>query len=187
MQKNDVFLLRGNYKLGEILQNKGFNVFYTKNEPANIYPGDVILNCLLLNNKLYCSSSVDESIIDYANRRGIEICFVKQGYTACSCCVVDENSVITADNGLAAVLSGNGIDVLRIQPGYIELAGYDTGFIGGCSFKLSENKMLFTGKLSCHPSGNEIKSFLNKKGVKAIECDNENLVDIGSAAPILTD
>ncbi len=185
MRGNDIFVLRGNRKLHDALCGRGFNALYTQNEPTDIYPGDVILNCLLLGNTLYCSKNADGAVTEYAISHGIDICHVNQGYVRCSCCVVDENSVITADKGLAGIFAQNGVDVLLIKPGHIELKGYDTGFIGGCSFKISESEMLFTGGLSSHPSSNEIKSYLNKKGISAVECDNEFLVDIGSAALLM--
>lgn len=108
---------------------------------------------------------------------------VKQKYTRCSICVVDEHSIITADHGIAQSCSGL-LDVLEIEPGHIELPGYDYGFIGGCSFKLNAHELAFTGSLQSHPDAERIQQFLSERGVEAISLTDGPLLDIGSAVPV---
>ena len=56
---------------------------------------------------------------------------VSQGYSKCSLCIVNENSVITEDDGIAEVLKRHNMDVLKISAGDVLLSGLDYGFLGG--------------------------------------------------------
>ena len=87
---------------------------------------------------------------------------VQQGYTKCSICVVSENAIITSDIGIHCKAKESGIDSLLISPGYIDLPGYKYGFIGGASFKISDNVIAFTGSLDSHPDKDNIEHFLCK-------------------------
>ena len=111
--------------------------------------------------------------------------YVKQGYARCSTCIVNEDAVITSDPSIEAVLSEAGFDVLKICSGNISLPGYDYGFIGGASFKISKSKIAFTGTLDMHPDKSIILDFLSKHGAEAVYLSCEPIFDIGSAIPIL--
>ena len=102
----------------------------------------------------------------------------KQGYTKCSICVVDENSIITADNKIAAIVSATGMDVLHVSEKITALDGFEHGFIGGASFKISRNKMAFTGVIA------RIERFLNERDIAPVYLTNAPMFDIGSAIPI---
>lgn len=183
MLNGDVFILKQQRELYDSLVRAGINVLPAFSEPGENYPDDVLLNCLLLGGRLYCNlTAVDKNLKDYCALNGVELAGVRQGYVRCSVCVVDEKSVITADRGLCGAFEENDIDVLRISGGNIRLDGYDTGFIGGCAAKLSDNEILFTGKLSGHPDNLRIRSFIESRNIKIIECDNDELVDIGGIA-----
>ena len=108
---------------------------------------------------------------------------VNQRYARCSVCVVDEHSIITADHGIAKSCQGL-LDVLEIEPGHIELPGYDYGFIGGCSFKLNAHELAFTGSLRNHPDAERIVGFLRERSVEPVYLTESNLLDIGSAVPV---
>ena len=75
---------------------------------------------------------------------------VPQGFTNCAICMVRDDALITSDDIIAQKAEQNGLDVLKITPGMIELPGYDYGFIGGASAKLSDHSIAFTGKLDEH-------------------------------------
>lgn len=111
--------------------------------------------------------------------------FVKQGFSRCSVCVISQNAVITSDTGIAKALRDCGVDVLLIRPGYIELPGYDTGFIGGASFKISNDTVAFTGRLNAHPDYDQILAFLKKHQMRSCILSSKPVFDIGSAIPII--
>lgn len=109
--------------------------------------------------------------------------FVNQHYARCSICVVDEKSIITADHGIAQACKDY-LDVLEIQPGHIDLPGFNYGFIGGCSFKLGKERLAFTGTLDYHPDKEKILRFLSVRSIEPVYLLNRGLLDIGSAVPI---
>jgi len=116
--------------------------------------------------------------------KGVEFVKVRQGYTKCSVCVVDENSAITSDRNIYNALISNGIDTLLISEGYIDLDGYDYGFIGGSCGKISKNEIAFTGRFNKHPDCDRILEFLNARKIDAKFLTDKDIFDIGSILPI---
>ena len=146
------------------------------------YPYDAGLNICIAGDKLiYNPKSADPKIISRLN--GTKLC-CRQGYTKCSVCVVDENSIITADNKIAAIASAAGMNVLRIRETITALDGFEHGFIGGASFKINRNEMAFTGIINDTAERLRIERFLNERGIHAVYLTEESIFDIGSAIPI---
>ena len=182
---NEIVTLQGN-KLIKTLKKLGFSVIETDNYPSKIYPNDILCNAFTLNKRLFGKLEfIDKIIIDYCKKNEIELVDVKQGYAACSTCIVDEKSIITADSTIAEAVRKQGIEALLIEAGHIELHGYDYGFIGGCCGLIDKNKIVFTGNINTHPNANEIKEFLYKRRIEIISLANGNLIDIGGIIPIL--
>jgi hypothetical protein len=102
-----------------------------------------------------------------------------QGYAKCSCVVVDENSIITADGGIKKASEKAGIDVLYIEPKQVILHGYPYGFIGGASGKVG-NTIIFNGDISKHSNFSEIKNFIESRSLEMIYFNTYPLTDIGS-------
>lgn len=148
--------------------------------PENIAFNHVIMGNTFLGNIVF----TDSRIIDYCMDNQFRMLNVRQGYTKCSCAVVNENALITADSGIYRKCLENRIDVLKIDSGYINLYGYDYGFIGGCCGKISKDILAFTGKLNAHKNGADIKSFLRNYGISVVELSNKPLFDIGSILPL---
>ncbi|MBR2622067.1 MAG: hypothetical protein IKC97_06795 [Clostridia bacterium] len=126
------------------------------------YPADVGMDALCLGNTLYClpKATCPEIL------QGRELLPVRQGYAACACLKVTENAIVTADSGIADAAKARGVSVLRIRPGFIELPGYDYGFIGGTAFLFGDT-LCFAGDLSTHPDGGAIADFCKMNGVTA--------------------
>ena len=110
---------------------------------------------------------------------------VSQGYSKCSICIVNENSVITEDEGIATELKRHNIDVLKISVGDVLLPGLNYGFLGGASGKLSKDKLLFSGDIKTHRDYKEIFNFCAMRNVMPISLCEGNLIDIGSIIPVL--
>lgn len=104
---------------------------------------------------------------------------VMQGYAKCSIVVVDENSIITYDDGITKACRMAGMDVLHVHAGNILLPGYSTGFIGGCSGRIG-NEIVFNGDLSAHPDFHIIKSFIESRSLNCTWFSGYPLTDIGS-------
>ena len=172
--------------LNNQLAQQGFSVSETERCPEQTYPKDVLCGGLVWNSYLIGNQrGVDPSIQEAAQKHGLQFLPVGQGYCACSVALVDANHAITADRGLERALKAKGFEVLLIRPGFIELPGYDTGFIGGCSGKLALDKLAFTGELSSHPDGELIRAFLKSQGISAVELRKGPLLDVGGILPLL--
>jgi len=191
-----------NCKVGKLyndfLQNlccKGKNLVETspmiqqgKTVLQTLYPVCATYNVLLLGKYAIYNPKCIDSVLKIAiEQHGYEPVFVRQGFARCSVCVVREDAVITADAGIAAALRARGVDVLQIAPGGIDLPGYDTGFIGGASFKLAPDLLAFTGRIDAHPNADEIDSFLKAHGVEYIALTGAPVFDIGTAIPVVED
>lgn len=194
LRANDIMVsadtYSGTYNNLKIVCNKFglqmWNIFTGGSKLRTKYPGDVPLNALRIGQFLFCNTThTDVRLLRYCEENGIETVHVNQGYARCSVCIVQENAAITADPGLAEAMEQKEIDVLRIHQGYIELPGFEYGFIGGASGKISHDKLCFTGTLKSHPDIYSIERFLDKHGVKLIELTKEACLDIGSIIPLI--
>ncbi|MEG0894677.1 MAG: hypothetical protein RSE93_03105 [Oscillospiraceae bacterium] len=141
----------------------------------NYYPYDILLNAARIGENIICNSKYTAKEILVGN-----IIDVKQGYAKCSTLVIDENSIVTSDSSIANAWIG---DVLHIQSGYINLAGYNYGFIGGCGGKLDKNTLYLTA--NTHPEINQITAFAKERNVDIIFGSYPILTDVGSIIPIL--
>ncbi len=147
---------------------------------TSLYPGDIRYNAAstgkyFLHNLKY----TDSQLLERTKSLGLKLIDVPQGYSKCSICIVDEDSIITYDRGIVIKARQAGLDVLEVSPGHIELPGFDTGFIGGCS-GLVDGKLIFNGDLSAHPAYGAICDFLRKKKVGLKYFAQYPLTDIGS-------
>lgn len=169
-------------KLTEI----GFLIEYTDINQNKKYPFDAQLNIaafgkhFVYGKKTAYSSIVRNLTID-EHMSGLAI---NQGYAKCATVVVDENSIITADRGEAQACLEAGIDVLLVEPGHVELPGFEYGFLGGASFKLSKNAIAFTGALDKHPDKERILDFLHERGVSPVYLTEKAVFDVGSILPL---
>lgn len=146
------------------------------------YPYDAGLNICIVGDKLiYNPKSADAQTVSHL---GCTRLCCKQGYTKCSVCVVDENSIITADRKIAAIAAAAGMDVLTVSEKLAALDGFEHGFIGGASFKISAYEIAFTGVINGTSERLRIERFLNERGISAVYLTQIPLLDIGSAIPI---
>lgn len=149
------------------------------------YPLDIGLNACEVGNVVFCSvENTDKAILEYAEKSGKKLINVRQGYTKCSVCVLDEKHIITADKSIAVAAQCEGIEALLIEAGFFELPGYDYGFIGGSCFKCSADTIAFTGSLDGHPDKAYILEFINKLGLKVVYLTNGRCFDVGSILPL---
>lgn len=144
------------------------------------YPSDVIFNAALVGNKLICNHKyISKHILCEAESHSIIIVPVKQGYTKCSVCVVDDNSIITSDAGIYNSAKEHGIDCLLICSGNISLPPYEYGFIGGASGS-DDTNVYFCGDIKAHPDYDRIYEFIESKNKNIVCLDENMLFDSGS-------
>ena len=156
------------------------NILLSDEEIGDVYPHDIIFNAAVVGNSVLClEKGVSKHIRALAAETGRRIVNVNQGYTKCSTVIVDKNAVITSDRTVAIAAREFGIDLLFVRPGYIELPGYDTGFIGGASGRLGD-KVYFCGDLDTHPDAMAIKAFCAAHCRTAVSLSDDRLFDAGT-------
>ncbi len=144
------------------------------------YPGDILYNGFSTGKYfIHDLKHTDEQLLKAVNELGLIPVNVKQGYACCSIVPVDEDSIITADRGIARAAEAAGIRVLTVEAGHVELPGYDTGFLGGTSGRV-EDEIVFNGDLSAHPDYEAIRDFIGSRGLKVKFFESYPLRDIGS-------
>lgn len=149
------------------------------------YPLDAALNVLLLSGYAFHKAGItDPRLQQLLDTRGYTLKTVAQGYTACSSAIVDERALITADPKIAQAAKAVGIDVLQIQPGFIDLPGYPYGFLGGACGKIAPNCLAFTGQLTHHPDYHQILDFLSAHHVEPVFLTDRPCFDCGGILPI---
>ncbi|MCX7614179.1 MAG: hypothetical protein N2Z65_00320 [Clostridiales bacterium] len=165
--------------------SKGLHVLKSELPLQLEYPKNIILNGLRIANTFFHYLKYTDNVLKfYLMENNCKMISVKQGYSKCAVAIVDENSVITSDKGMAKEMQNAGFDVLFIRPGFIRLGETDSGFIGGCSVKLSHNILAFTGQLTEHPDKEIILNYLISKNIKPIFLSQNKLFDVGSILPI---
>lgn len=165
----------------ESLSGLGLSVFLSNSSLHSNYPLDIILNAVTLPNYfIHYLDYTDKNLLNIVNTSSKKLIKVKQGYTKCSTAIVTNNAIITSDKGIASALISEGIDVLLIPPGDIDLPGLNYGFIGGCCGLLEKNLLAFYGSLEYYKHGEEILRFLKKHNVEPVFLRNGKLIDRGS-------
>jgi len=145
------------------------------------YPHDIGYNVATLDKFAICNSRYTAiEILSEYKRMSKEILNAKQGYSKCSICVVNGNAIITADTGIAKSADEHNIDVLRINPGHIELRNMNYGFIGGATGLINKDVLAVNGSLETHPDADAITQFCKKHNVELYPLKDGILTDIGT-------
>ncbi len=170
----------GRVAIEKIVSESGLDLRTTDDETGEKYPQDVLFNAAVLGDVIICSDHTSRAVMREAESLGLKAVKVKQGYTKCSCAVIGERAIITADTGIARAADEQGIDVLLVSAGGVELPGYDIGFIGGaCGY--DDGKLFFCGDISLHPDGERVTEFCASHGCEAVSlCRGMKLFDVGT-------
>lgn len=144
------------------------------------YPGDVAYNIACTGTHAFHHHDViDPAVRDYLLGTGVIPCGVSQGYSKCSTMIVGERAIVTADASIHAAALAAGLAPLLIRPGYIDLPGYEYGFIGGAS-GLDGDAVLVAGTLYHHPDYEAIAAYIVAQGKRIALLGRGRAVDIGS-------
>ena len=167
-------------KIDEICRFCGRSIRISDSKAGDIYPLDCAFCAFVSGGHLFCrEASTDKDILECASLEGLRIVNVNQGYAKCSTAVLHDGALITSDVSIARVAEDNGIDHLLIRPGFIDLPGYDYGFIGGCC-GVWEDVLYFVGDVEAHPDYDSIFSFCQKHSTSAVSLSKDKLYDVGT-------
>ena len=137
------------------------------------------MNALVMGDKLFArKDSLSHSIKELCDRYSLTQIPTKQGYPACTVLKLSENAAITADEGMAKLLSRYGIRVTLIRAGHISLPPHEYGFIGGACARY-EGTIYFFGSLESHPDKEIIETAIRCEGLTAVSLSDEPLTDVG--------
>lgn len=154
-----------------------------KNSLTAEYPKDISYNAArvgkyLIHNFKYTDKSILENTEDL-----IKI-DVKQGYSKCSVCIINENAIITSDLGIAKKCDNYGIDVLIIDDSCVRLNGVSHGFFGGASGLIAPQILALNGDIKKHIDCEKIIEFCGKYNVEILSLHSGEIYDIGSIIPL---
>lgn len=182
--RNVIFCQKEHLCTGDL--EKNFIIHNISESPGNSYPYDVRLNCTIIGNKLICNKkTVSKDILEYAYNNDFIIINVNQGYSKCSVCVINENTILTDDESVFAAAGNFLNDAQLISKGSIVLNGYNYGFIGGCCGKIDKNKIAFNGRIDSHKDYNKIIDIMQRNNIECVELCNGRLTDIGGIIPLI--
>lgn len=196
-------------KIGDIIfsapEKKGvlpFNTVSCTTPIGGKYPEDVPYNvCIVGKNAIHNFKHTDNIVKFYLERHEYNLINVGQGYANCSTCVLDDNSCITSDIGIARALMDAGVDTLFVTEPDIKLKKRTNsifidesrmsfedsdmqGFIGGAMARLGDTVVLF-GDIANLINGNKIMRFIEKKGLKFHHFEGLDVVDYGGVLEVI--
>lgn len=183
LKENRILLPNKHLFTGESKQI--FNVTVSRSMLGDIYPSDVPLNCKIIGNIIICNTrTIATEVLDFAESEQMTVIDVKQGYSGCSICVLDENTIITDDIGIFTAVQNFLNDTLLIEKDSIRLKGYNYGFIGGCCGKIGKNKLAVNGRIESHTNYKDIIDLCSQKHIDIIELSDDVLTDVGGILPL---
>jgi hypothetical protein len=157
----------------------GLTIKLTNDVFGGEYPRDAIFNALVIGNKIFLKKdSISSAVLEYAKAAGLEINNTKQGYPACTTLALSSESAISADEGMARVLSQSGINVTLINNGDISLPPYEYGFIGGAS-GVYRDKLYFIGDYKLHRDAEKIENSIKEANLTPLSLGAFPLLDLG--------
>ncbi|QNK41222.1 DUF6873 family GME fold protein [Caproicibacter fermentans] len=183
---NRIIAAKGEESLKLALENYGFRIAESAFMIESPYPKDCALNAARIGKFLIANKKIiDPNLLYYLNKENIKFVDVRQGYAKCSVAIADEKSIITADCGIQAAALKAGFSVLKIQPGFIKLAGFPYGFLGGACGLIGKRKIAFAGNPVYHPDYQKIKEFLDCRKIEIISLYDGPLLDVGGIIPLM--
>ncbi|MCX7748294.1 MAG: hypothetical protein N2645_15630 [Clostridia bacterium] len=169
------------------LSEKGFKMIKGETVLLFRYPNNIAYNVARVGNfAIHNLKYTDPVLLSELSKAGVELIHVKQGYSKCSVSIIDENTIITGDKGIAKAVSQKGIEVLLIDgEENIVLPGLKNGFIGGSTGLIDRKKWAVTGQINTLRSSKKITEFLGRKNIEIVQLSGGEVIDVGSILPLL--
>ncbi|QQK07719.1 DUF6873 family GME fold protein [Miniphocaeibacter halophilus] len=180
-----------------VVYNEHFDYYLDKTKKYNIniikskeklnpkYPKDILLNISRLNNYyFYKKDFIDENLQYLLDKENTGIT-VNQGYAKCSSMIIKENTVITTDLKLHKIFLNLGLKSYLLNPNFIDLSGYNTGFIGGTCGNIGKDEVIFYGNLKKYKYYEELRKILEREKIDYYYPNVDTFIDRGSIIGIL--
>jgi len=161
------------------IEKQGKKIKFVSKECSSKYPNDIALNVLIMGKTIFCNTeNTAPEITEYALQNGYEVINVKQGYSACSTLVIDEDLAITGDIGMKKAIESASKKAFLVDNSKIILHGYNCGFIGGAGAMI-DKKLYFFGPTSFFENYPEIMDFFAIEGIEIISIIPDQVYDFG--------
>jgi len=170
------------------LRNRGVKLRQGRRDPGTAYPESARYNAVRVGKRVFHNMDcTDPVIVEEAERAGLEIIHVPQGYAGCSVLQAGPRAIITADKSIAEAVRGEGIDVLLIGRGAVLLPGEKYGFLGGAGGRMPDGRVVILGDLHRHPDGEKMYGFFREHQIRPVEVEGAPLYDAGSLVILKSD
>ncbi len=149
------------------------------------YPYDIAFNACRVGNFLFHNLNfTDCRILEYYKTNGVKLINVKQGYSKCSVCVINEKTIITSDIKMSEKAKENGLDALFYDNTQIILKNLSKGFVGGISGLIDKNILAINGNIKKLDNNKRLLDFCQNHHVSILSLYDGIPEDIGSILPI---
>ncbi len=170
----------------EVLTEKGIKVIKGGKTLSRNYPADIAYNVARIGRyAVHNTHHTDQVLKYYLEEASVEFIHVNQGYTKCSISSLGESKAMTSDVSIHEKLKSYNIDCMYINPEFVQLKGYDHGFIGGSTGLIDEKTFLSTGKIGDEHILSCIKSYVQSSGYIYEEASSQQIIDLGSIIPVI--
>ena len=168
------------------LSGFGYKVVQGKMSVKSHYPGDCAYNVGIVGGRCFLNKDItDRVLISLLEENGYNLIHVRQGYSKCSICPIEENLIITGDPSILKEAERMGVEVIKCTNETIILEGFSSGFIGGCMCMQDKETLLINGELKDYKDGLYLSKKLEEKGISVVSLRKGALVDIGSIIPLM--
>jgi hypothetical protein len=148
------------------------------------YPETARFNSLVTEKYIIQNPACSTPEIQNLNK-DLEIIQTKQGYVRCNLIALPNETFITSDRGIEKSLKPLNLEVLFVDPAYVQLEGFKQGFFGGAC-GLNENMLFICGSTKYFKEQAIIQSFAERAGVSIIELYDGPPVDVGTMLFLIT-
>lgn len=167
------------------LKEHGVECTKGEKDPSLKYPNDILYNvCQVGNYVIGNFEYTDKVVLEEINNQNLTMINVKQGYSNCSCTVINEDTLITSDEGIFNTLVKYNLNVLLVSSKNIRLFEKEKqfskmqGFIGGATCVI-QNVFIIFGDLENIDNSNKLLEFLSNKNIKIVDFKGLNIIDYG--------
>ncbi len=147
-------------------------------EPTPPYPNDCILNLTFIGRFCFVPPKTNVTLPE-----NIVAVPVKQGYTKCNICVLNDLALISSDSSILTAARKNGLRAYYMPADEIALPGYKNGFWGGCTGLIDNNLLFFNGNIEKLACIDELLKILECEKIEPVYYTDRALCDNGSILP----
>ncbi len=164
---------------------KGAHIIQGNTYLDSEYPHDIAYNVVKVGKLIFHNFKYTDSVIsEYYANQDVKLINVKQGYSKCSVCVLNDKAIITSDAKIAKISDNYNIDALYFSPEKIRLNGVSNGLIGGICGKISSDILAINGNIEIIDNNADIRNFCSKYAIQILNLNNRIPYDIGSIIPL---